>query len=286
MATSSRRAMSHDSSVDHEISIEQSYAEFPLIEEAFLEALDVSLGPRGPASLLELVAGLGLPVDALALDVGCGEGDHCIELAQRLGFQVHGVDPVERHVELAREAFDRQVDDAGRGRFSLGSAEALPVDATSVDLVFCNEATMYVDLGRACAEFRRVLRPGGLGLIHQVFTGLQMRDEEAEAFWPSLGAAANSVRPQDVEAAITAAGLTIDRRIEFGSEWGEWAQEDRGAGGRRLVHAARLLREPERYVRQFGPTNYRVMLGDALWHVYRMIGKLEGVAFIFTKPRR
>ena len=30
--------------------------------------------------------------------------------------------------------------------------------------------------------------------------------------------------------------------------------------------------------------NYRIMLGDCLWHVYRMIGKLHGAAFIFTRP--
>ena len=54
------------------------------------------------------------------------------------------------------------------------------------------------------------------------------------------------------------------------------------AGGRRLVHAARLLRDPQRYINEFGESNYRVMLGDCLWHVYRMIGKLHGAAFIFS----
>ena len=68
------------------------------------------------------------------------------------------------------------------------------------------------------------------------------------------------------------------------SEWGEYAQERTGAAGRRLVHAARLLRSRDRYIDEFGEAAYRVMLGDCLWHVYRMIGKLHGVAFLITKP--
>jgi hypothetical protein len=111
-----------------------------------------------------------------------------------------------------------------------------------------------------------------------------MSDDEAAVFWPSLGAAANSVRPGDLASAIAAAGLTLVRQVDFGSEWGELAQEDRGAGGRRLAHAARLLRDPDRYVARFGQANYRIMLGDALWHVYRMIGKLTGAAFVSTRP--
>lgn len=45
-----------------------------------------------------------------------------------------------------------------------------------------------------------------------------------------------------------------------------------------------LLREPERYVAQFGRTNYDIMLSDCLWHVYRLIGKLGGRAYVLSKP--
>jgi hypothetical protein len=92
---------------------------------------------------------------------------------------------------------------------------------------------------------------------------------------------AYSVRPEDVEAAIAAAGLQL-MRIDFASVWGEYAQERSGAPGRRLLHAARLLRNPQRYITAFGESAYRTMLGDCLWHVYRMIGKLQGAAFVFA----
>jgi hypothetical protein len=41
--------------------------------------------------------------------------------------------------------------------------------------------------------------------------------------------------------------------------------------------------DDQRFIDRFGEANYRIMLGDCLWHVYRMIGKLYGVAFVFTR---
>lgn len=80
------------------------------------------------------------------------------------------------------------------------------------------------------------------------------------------------------------ADLVIDECIVIGSEWGERAEEAKGEGTRRLLHAARLLREPERHVAQFGSSNYDTMLTDCLWHVYRLIGKLGGRAYVLSKP--
>jgi SAM-dependent methyltransferase len=162
----------------------------------------------------------------------------------------------------------------------------LPIPDGTADLVWCKEVLMYADLDLAFGEFVRVLRPNGVGLVYQVLTGPRMSDVEAHDFWEAdLGYGhAQSLRPSDIEAAIASVGLKLRQRIDFASEWGEYAQERSGAGGRRLVHAARLLRDPQRYTAAFGEAAYRIMLSDCLWHVYRMIGKLHGAAFIFTKP--
>ncbi len=53
---------------------------------------------------------------------------------------------------------------------------------------------------------------------------------------------------------------------------------------RHLLHAARLLREPEQYIAQFGKQNYDIKLGDCLWHVYRMIGKLSSHVYLLSAP--
>jgi SAM-dependent methyltransferase len=265
-----------------DVSIDQSYDDFPRIEEAFRRRLDETLDPRGPAHLWDLFAGLRPQRGDLVVDVGCGEGDDAVELARRFDVAVLGVDPVARHVEVGRErAAVAGLED--RVRLELGTAERLPLGAGAAALAWSKEVLMYADLGNAFAELRRVLRPGGGGLVYQVCTGPAMGDEEAAAFWREA-AAASSVRPDDLAAAIEAAGLSVAERVDYGSEWGEAASERSGEPGRRLVHAARLLRAPDRYVEEFGEAAYRIMLGDCLWHVYRMIGRLAGAAFTFRSP--
>ena len=59
----------------------ESYEEFPRIEDEFRAALDESLRPRGPELLYEIVEGLGLPEEALVVDVGCGDGTHSHRVA-------------------------------------------------------------------------------------------------------------------------------------------------------------------------------------------------------------
>ena len=53
---------------------------------------------------------------------------------------------------------------------------------------------------------------------------------------------------------------------------------------RHLLHAARLLRDPGRYIDRFGRESYDIKLGDWLWHVYRMIGKLSSRICLLSAP--
>jgi SAM-dependent methyltransferase len=257
--------------------LEQLYDAFPRYEEAFHDALDESLHPRGPEVLFELVERMGLPPGSRAADVGCGEGRHSLELARRFGFSVVGVDPVPRHVEVARASAESGV------RFELGAAEKLPLEEASVDLVWCRDVLVHVaDLERAYLEFRRVLRPGGRALVYQPFAGPRLEPREAAWLWGTLGVVPASAEPSRAEAAISASGLRVDESIDL-SEWGESAEETSGKGGRRLLWASRLLRDPQRYLDRFGQAAYETMLADCLWHVYGMIGKLDRRAYVLTK---
>jgi SAM-dependent methyltransferase len=256
-----------------------AHSTFDEIEDAFHAALEIGLDPRGPDSLYDVVAGLGLRAGASVVDVGCGRGRQALELARRFGFNVVGVDPVPRHEAVAKGAATLS---DGSVRFADGTAEAIPVEAVSMDLVFCRESIMFADLDAAAAEFGRVLRAGGRGLVYLVLTGPRMSDTEADDFATLMHG--RWLRPAHIEGALTRAGLTIDESVDYAGEWGERAQEAEGVPGRRLLYASRLLRQPERYVAEFGQDNYEIMLGDCLWHVYRLLGKLTGYACIFTKP--
>ena len=249
------------------------YDEFPRIEAAFQAALDESLGPRSPELLYELVEDMELPEASLVVDVGCGDGRHSYRLAERFGFSVVGIDPNPPRVEATPEV-----------RFVHGAAEALPVEDGAADLVWCRDVLLHVaDLEKAYAEFRRVLREGGRALVYQMFATDRLEPREAEWLWRALELAQGSGDPARTEAAIAAAGLRVEERIELTSEWGEWSQERSGAVGRRLLHAARLLRDPERYRTRFGEAAYEIMLGDCLWHVFAMLGKLERRVYLLVR---
>jgi ubiquinone/menaquinone biosynthesis C-methylase UbiE len=262
--------------------IAYSYTGFEDIEEEFSSALDQSLEPSGPAMLLDVVGSLGLPVGCVALDVGSGEGRYAIPLAERFGFTVLGIDPVQAQIDRSNHAkTDATVGVQERVEFRLGRAEQLPVDDDSSSLVFCRDTlTLVPDLGTAYREFRRVLRADGRVVVYQLFPTERMEPREGE--W-LLGRPVAEVTATAAEGHMAAAGLRIVECISLGPEWGEYAEETTGKGARLLLHSARLLREPERYIEKFGEAAYREKLADAWWHIYRMIGKLEGRIYILAR---
>jgi SAM-dependent methyltransferase len=254
------------------------YDDHPPTEAAFLARLEASLTPRDPSVLLQVVRELGLRPDSWVVDVGCGEGAHAFRLATHFGFRVVGVDPVQRHLDLAREARrDLAPDIASRVSFERGSATHLPAAAGSLDLVWCREVMVHVaHPADAYAEFARVLRPGGFVVSHQMVATDLLAPDEADWLFGVMGVVPEAADPAVLDDAIAASGLEVVDTIDLAGEWGEWSQEQDGRAGRALLHLARLLREPDRYVAEFGEAAYEVMLGDCRWHVYRMMGKLAG----------
>jgi SAM-dependent methyltransferase len=261
------------------------YSEFPAIEEEFREALDQSLNPRGPDMLYDMVGALGLAPATRVLDLGCGEGRDAIELARRYGFRVLGIDPSPRQTQVANRALlEEQIELRDLVEFRRGSAESVPVPDASIDLVWCREVLYHIeDLDAAFSECRRVIQPAGRMLISQTFGTPRTQAGEAIG-WTSLtgvSTAANA-NPERAEAALARCRFCIDESLDLGSEWGEWGQETTGEAARRLLHAARLLRRPERYVQRFGQSAYDIMLADCFWHIYRMIGKLSTRVYLLT----
>jgi ubiquinone/menaquinone biosynthesis C-methylase UbiE len=168
----------------------EDYDHYPRIEAEFQAYLDESLNPRGRELLYEIVGNLGLPQKADVLDLGCGEGRFSIELAERFGLGVTGVDPVPRHIELCK----RRRDVAAKSsphlsdllRFELGAAEDIPLADGRIDLIWCREVLVLVeDLDAAFVEYRRVLRPQGRMLIYQNCSTDRLEPRTAKARVPA-----------------------------------------------------------------------------------------------------
>lgn len=100
-----------------------------------------------------------------------------------------------------------------------------------------------------------------------------------------MGVVASSAQLETTLTAIAGVGLQVDRHIVVGGEWDEWAYEHARSTPYAL-RAARLRRDPDRYIAEFGRHAYDIMLGDCLWHIYALIGKLTGHVMHLTKTDR
>ncbi len=110
------------------------------------------------------------------LDAGCGTGEALGELSARYpGARIVGLDLALPMLEAARaraasgrSLLDRLLQPLAGGRarmprFVCADIASLPLAAVSIDLAWSNLALQWVnDLPRAFAEFRRVLKVGGL----------------------------------------------------------------------------------------------------------------------------
>ena len=140
-----RRAPGFDAGFGHSIAT-------PAERAAWDRILDLALAGRGPLD---------------ALDLGCGTGFLCLELAAR-GHRVTGIDFAPSMLAEARKK-------AAAGgltvRFEQGDAEQLPFAAASFDLAITRHVLWTLPHPEAAIdEWIRVLRPGGrLAVIDSQF---------------------------------------------------------------------------------------------------------------------
>ena len=100
-----------------------------------------------------------VPIGSTALEVGCGGGILCEEIA-RMGFNTTGIDPSVQSLCIAikhAETSDLEV------KYVKGAGEALPFPDSACDVVFCCDVLEHViDLPKVISEISRVLKPGGV----------------------------------------------------------------------------------------------------------------------------
>ena len=107
------------------------------------------------------------------VDLGCGTGYFTRALNARFGRAVLGLDIAEGMLRYARAQGPEQA------AWITADAEALPLRGRSQDLVFSSLALQWCpDLGRALADARRVLLPGGVMAFNTLVEGTlgELRD--------------------------------------------------------------------------------------------------------------
>lgn len=113
---------------------------------------------------LEFADSLALPVDAKALDFGCGAGQLCYELLRR-EYKIVGVDVSEEMLELCKIRCSEFVV-KNRAVFQKMDSEILPFPDNSFYLVAALGLIEYLQDGSlALREMHRVVQPGGYVVV-------------------------------------------------------------------------------------------------------------------------
>lgn len=128
--------------------------------EGYATAADVyARGRPGypPEALTWLRDVVGLGIGRTVIEIGAGTGKF-LPLLLQTGAEVIALEPVDG----MRSALESRFDVRTLG----GAADRIDLPDASVDAVVCAQAFHWFATARAVAEFRRVLKPGGvLGLI-------------------------------------------------------------------------------------------------------------------------
>ena len=122
---------------------------------------------RWRPQLEPLLAPARLERGLTVVDYGCGPGHLAVELARRVGPEGR-VLALDLNAEFRTRTAERAAAEGVAERVTVLAVtdDVLPLEAGSVDRVLCKNVLEYVDdPARTLAEFRRVLRPGGLAHV-------------------------------------------------------------------------------------------------------------------------
>jgi SAM-dependent methyltransferase len=164
------------------------------------------------AHAIGLVAAEDL-ADSIVLDVGCGFGWFELYALDHDVRRVIGLEPDEPQLETAR----RHIHDE-RAAFMVGGATSMPLPDESVDTVVCWEVLEHLPQGSepaAFAEFRRVLRPGGVLYLSTPYASWRAR--LLDPAWWLIGH--RHYRLDQLERLVRGAGLQPDLIETGGRGW-------------------------------------------------------------------
>lgn len=261
------------------LTVEQMYGDWPIEWEDAIAMTDHSLNPRPRTSMYDTFATLGVGEGGCVLDIGGRDAAQALDLAERFGCRVLSVDPVPGQDDfgvgdIADHEYGHLVEQ------KLGTINDIPAPDDTFDAIFSRDMMGHVeDLEGALTECRRVLKPGGAMVIHDVFATPLLEPKESARLSADLAQAPGRLDGELFERIVEEAGFTIEMIDRVASEWLESTLEGED-GEKRLLLAARLNRDRDRFVEAMGAVPYRVVQGNNLWTIYRMIGKLEDRVYV------
>jgi ubiquinone/menaquinone biosynthesis C-methylase UbiE len=164
------RIMRHKT-IDHFDEIAHAY------EEEIPKHVRDRLLAKKTSLMREQLEAAGIAVGARGLDLGCGQGWYLSALASA-GYRMHGLDYSVGQLKKAAASARHDAPAAGAApaalRLCQGDAQALPFPDGSFDFAYSINAFHHLPSRaaqeRAIREIVRVLRPGGVFILHEINT--------------------------------------------------------------------------------------------------------------------
>jgi arsenite methyltransferase len=166
------------------------------------DAVAVSLGCGNPTALIDLQPG------QTVLDLGSGGGIDVLLSAKRVGpaGKVYGLDMTDDMLALARE--NQRKAGATNVEFLKGTIEAIPLPDQSVDVIISNcVINLSADKDAVLREAFRVLKPGGRFAVSDVVIRGEVPAEVRRSMELWVGCVGGALRDDEYIAKLTAAGF-------------------------------------------------------------------------------
>jgi SAM-dependent methyltransferase len=253
-------------------SVDELYGQFWAEDEP----VPVAPPPRGTEWLFDAFAELGPQPGQLVVDVGARDAKHAIRLVEDYGLRAIALDPVSRHVELARKAVAEAGADVDVRQAGI---ESMPVADGTADWIWCRDVLVHVDLARGFSECARILRPGGQMLAYVTCSTDRLEPVEAAWLFDALAMVPESMDPRAIEARAEAAGLALVSKTELGGEWRERMLEDgTWSANDDLTEISRLRRTGA----DFRDPRIAAQAAGAAWGIYQLLGKTCPTVYVWT----
>jgi SAM-dependent methyltransferase len=172
------------------------------------DAVAVSLGCGNPTALIDLQPG------ETVLDLGSGGGIDVLLSAKRVGStgKVYGLDMTDDMLALARE--NQSKAGATNVEFLKGTIEAIPLPDRSVDVIISNcVINLSVDKDAVLREAFRVLKPGGRFAVSDVVIRGDVPAEIRRSLELWVGCVAGALRDEEYVSKLQSAGF-VEATVE------------------------------------------------------------------------
>jgi SAM-dependent methyltransferase len=258
--------------VGSKTSVEQLYGDFWADEDRDA----VAPSPRGSEWLFDVFAELDPQPGQLLVDVGARDAKHAAQLAHKHGLRAIALDPVARHVELARGAVAEAGADVDVVQAGI---EDMPIDDGVADWIWCRDVLVHVDLARGFGECARILKPGGKMLAYVTCSTERLEPREAAWLFGALAIVPDSTDPHAIETRAADAGLTLRSKTELGGEWRERMLEDgTWSANDDLAELSRLRRSGA----DFDNPRVAAQAAGAAWGIYQLLGKTCPTVYVWA----